>query len=261
MLARLHCALFGLFLAAPLVAFAQASYLDAREALAKTVRQRLLSEFIVKEYLETAVGVQRAPGELATAILVFDDQIADLKAFAGPKPELKELVAAVEKEWQTVRQLVSTPPDRTRASSLRLAGQRLYKAAEANTAAFQRVAGTAPPPLAALSDRQRLLSQRVAKNLLLISLRIDVDEARAELGEARAEFSSGLKQLRAAPDSSIDISADLDAVDSAWEAIEAAAALERRDREVTMRAMDAADVILSRMERTGNLFRRLGTRK
>jgi nitrate/nitrite-specific signal transduction histidine kinase len=231
-----------------------ASYIDATAALNKAGRQRMLSQLMVKEYLQASTGLDAgaARGHLFEAMAVFDDQVADLKGFAST-PELREAFLEVEKRWLEFRPLLTGPATRSNAAALHAAGELLLAAAERNTAVLERHAGRPAARLVNVAGRQRMLSQRIAKDYLLLVSRVNPEQAREEMASARREFSAGMEALRAdLPGGEGDRL--LEEVGALWRDLEPQLGRERAIDAERERVIRLTDAILVRMERVTSLY-------
>ena len=252
----------ALLVAAPLLALGQASFtLDYPSAIAKAGRQRMLAEYMMKEYLQLAEGIgdASARGHLAEAIWVFDDQVGDLKGFK-PTPELEKTVAELAAQWLEFRKIITTPPSRAAVTALRATGARLHEAAERNTAALVSASGSSLGRIVGLAGRQRMLSQRIAKTYLLLSARVDEAAAREELQAAREQFEAAQRELSALPGNTDEINAALAGVQSEWAKLDRMIRAERLDRALRKSVIESADNILSRMENVTAMYTRLAQR-
>ncbi len=238
---------------------AEVSYLDEAAAINKAGRQRMLSQRIAKIYLQIAerVAAPAARGQLVEAVWVFDDQLADLKAFA-PDAETRSTVEEVARRWAEVRALATGPVNRDGAKGMVAASERLLEAAERNTAALERRSARPVARLVNLAGRQRMLSQRVAKNYLLLAWGgFEPAAIRAELAAARGEFERALGELRAAPETTAEIRAELDAVAAEWQKLAPMLSRQRDTAASRLAVVEAADAILVRMEGITRLYERL----
>jgi hypothetical protein len=237
------------------------SYLDLPGAIKKASRQRMLAEFVVKEYLQVLEGVDApvARDHLALAVTIFDDQLGDLISFASTS-EQKQAVGALEKNWGVLREQLTMAPDRNAVPALRAAARRVLQAAERNTEALQPGGDAAANRAIELAGRQAMLSQRIAKDHLLLSLRYDEPAVHGELRAARAEFAAGLAELGALPWNSEEIRLELAEAGMIWANLEKILQRERLDRGTRGAVVAATDVLLARMERAAAAYQRQASR-
>jgi hypothetical protein len=222
----------------------------------KAGRQRMLGERMVKSYVQivSEVRPRLAAGALADAIGAFDRQLGELKASA-PDGETRTAVAETERTWGRFRTIVAAPCSRERVHEVRTAGERLVQAAERTTAAFVRHATSAAARLVNLAGRQRMLSQRIAKDHLLIAQRFGNGGVRQELTFACVEFGRALADLRASPANTVELRAELTEAANGWRTL---LELIRLDSSAHDQVLACAEDLLQRMESVTALYQSLG---
>lgn len=222
----------------------------------KAGRQRMLAERMVKSYVQivSEVTPQAAAGALADAIGAFDRQLSELKS-ASNDGDTRSSIAETERTWGRFRTIVALPCSRERVQEVRTAGERLVQAAERTTAAFVRHATSAAARLVNLAGRQRMLSQRIAKDHLLIAERFGNGAVRQELTFACVDFGRALADLRASPANTVELRGELTEVASGWRAL---LEIVRAETPAHDEVLACAEDILQRMERVTALYQSLG---
>jgi nitrate/nitrite-specific signal transduction histidine kinase len=220
----------------------------------KAGRLRMLSQRIVKSYvlLASEVSAQTAIGELADSVQAFERLLGELKASALDG-EIRQALAASEREWLRFRNLALGPCARNGVAELRSAGERLLQVVERTTQTFAQNMADAAARLINLAGRQRMLSQRIAKAHLLLAEKYDEGAARQELTQACVDFGRALGELRASPANTARLREELAAVAATWRTL---LGLVRRDSGVRDLVLAAAEDILERMERVTALYER-----
>lgn len=216
---RRSVALGGLALGCALVlpaARAQASELFA--AIDVAGRQRMLTQRIVKAYCQVGLKVtpELSRAQLADALRLFDRQLAELTKTA-PNEAVQQALERVAALWAPLRRVAAGKVHRDGARWLAERSDALLKAANDVVNLLQDVSGTPQARLVNVAGRQRMLSQRLAKLYMLRAWGVDSSDIREQMNSAGNEFSGALSLLRAAPENTPQIIAELDAVALQWD--------------------------------------------
>ena len=189
------------------------------EGINRAGQLRMLSQRIVKlqALLSCACGVPDASPRLASSIERVEQTLALLERQLS-SATFGDLLGALEGPWKDLKQALRAGSDVATLPSIDSLAERLLEAAERLTAALE--AAGAKPTLAVINlcGRQRMLSQRLAKQALLgVLLRAGAaQQAQAAARETMEAFESALAKLRAAPLSTDEIRAALAASTQAW---------------------------------------------
>lgn len=189
------------------------------EAVNLAGQQRMLSQRLLKLMAQRAAGI-----EPKRAKALQDDSCARVEAnlarlpvllsglpAQGPAtPDLAPLIGA----WSRLRPWLNGKPGADALQQADAAAQALLEQSEQFTNAVEAAGAGRPLQLVNLCGRQRMLSQRLAKEALLADLLPGRDPA--ALGEALDRFAAGLAELEAAPLSSEPIRELLAEVRAEW---------------------------------------------
>lgn len=123
----------------------------------------------------------------------------------------------VQKQFALINQLTATPATRT-AMVVAASDQadRTLLIAQAVTDNIEKMAQVPSARLVGLAGRQRMLSQRLAKNYFLSAAKAESKLVQAQLASDAADFRQALLTLKAAPVSTPAIRNELELADSQW---------------------------------------------
>lgn len=236
---------------------------DLNDAINKAGRQRMLSQRCAKAWLAIGqkVRADQADKVLAESMALFDRQLVELRAFA-PSPLVRTTYDQLDAAWSAYKTaLVGAAPAKAGADAMLAAATRVLQLADQGTQQLEQASGRPVGRMINMAGRQRMLSQRMAAMYLGASWGVQTTAATQALDQARDEFTRALAVLKAAPEATPAIKAELDLAeqqygffDSALRSLKAGAADARAQADV----FTTSERILQVMDGVTGQFSRLG---
>jgi nitrate/nitrite-specific signal transduction histidine kinase len=246
-------------------------------------KQRMLSQKLTKEYLLVALGLEpeKNTANAAATLALFDGNLKLLIAGdperhlrAPPTPEVLEQLNVVGTHWNQLRPLIekglndptaiASSLDQVRAANL-LVLDEMNKAVSLYETACKAAGFTASGAVINVAGRQRMLSQKISKEICFLALGSDSDGQRAALAKSSALFSTSLAglidgnaELGLPPLGSASIKRQLEKVQELWKQfaplIEEARGASAIAPELLRKVADLNPLILNEMNKAVTMF-------
>jgi len=186
-------------------------------AINRAGRFRALSQRCAKAYcqLQLEVMPDNARDVLASAQRLIQVGFEDLGR-AGLSGESSKWLAAVQADTNALNGMLGLPPTQAGIVAVSLQADKMLFNANLLTNALEGITKQASAKLINTAGRQRMLSQRLAKNYFLGVSGAESKLSREQLVEDRAEFKQNLASLAAAPVSTASIRNELQLAQSQW---------------------------------------------
>ena len=194
-------------------------------AINRAARFRALSQRCAKAYCQLHLEVlpDQARDTLAAAQRLVQVGFEDLAkgGFGGAIPQR---IAQIQQEAAALSRLLAAPPTKASLVAVSTQADKMLAAANKATEALESQTRSASAKLVNSAGRQRMLSQRLAKNYFLVAAGLDAKPLRDQLAQDSAEFVDALSTLNAAPLSTPGIRNELALGQQQWLFFQAALA-------------------------------------
>lgn len=194
---------------------------QARMALAtainRTARFRALSQRAAKAYgqLHLNVAPERAREVLEHTRRQVRSGFEDMDRQSWP-PEVARLLGDVRRNADRLDALTAQAPSKEGFHAVSAQADQMMAAANTATEALERLAQAPTARLVNTAGRQRMLSQRLAKNYALTAAGLDGRAVREQVAGDADEFQRALAQLTKAPISTPAIRSALELGQAQW---------------------------------------------
>ena len=173
-------------------------------------RQRMLSQRITQSYILT--GIQPEVGKhqqvFQRSMAEFERNLNQLSAFEPAAP-VRSTLQLVRYEWNAFSKVARQPVSKATAAELFRLSNTLLPAAHTYVMRLQALANHSSAELVNVSGRQRMLSQRIAKNYVAQFWGVAGNEGTKLLYEDLAEFEQMLTFLMESPLNTPEITRNL----------------------------------------------------
>ena len=223
-------------------------------AINRTARFRALSQRMAKAYCQIYLNVlpDQARAVLVSARKLVQLGFADLAKVQWPE-DLTLQLAQIEKLAQDLDALLAQPPSKTSVAAVSLQADKMLASADSTTLTLEKLAQTNTARLVSTAGRQRMLSQRLAKNYSLAAAGLTSPKLTDQMISDTIEFKQALVILGAAPVSSPGIRSELALGESQWVFFDAA--LQRQPDERGLQAVaTTSERLLEVMDKVTGLY-------
>ncbi len=202
---------------------ARAQQLALSTAINRTARFRALSQRIAKAYCQIHLNVlpEQARAVLASARKLVQSGFADL-AQAQWSGELAAQLLQVQTLAQGLEALLVQPPSKESVSAVSQQADKMLLSADSATQSLEKLSKTNSARLVNMAGRQRMLSQRMAKNYSLVAAGLSNKAMTDQMISDATQFKQALVILSAASVSSPGIRDELALGESQWVFFDAA---------------------------------------
>lgn len=183
----------------------------------RTARFRALSQRSAKAYVQLVLNVlpDATKNTIASAQRLMLSGLDEL-ASGSFSAEIAQNIAAIKTEAANLNALLITAPKRDMLIAISVQADKLTEQANKTTELLANLTKSGNAKIVAIADKQRMLSQRLAKNYFMQAANINSLPIRQQLASDRAEFKAGLAMLKNAPISTASIRNDIDLCEAQW---------------------------------------------
>jgi len=186
-------------------------------AINRTARFRALSQRCAKGYTQMFLNVlpDNAHDVLLTTRQLIQSGFDEL-ATGWFSTQITQQLSATRQEADALLELLESPPSKTSLASISAQADKMLLAANRATESLEASARQPAARLVNLAGRQRMLSQRLAKNYFLIAAGLDSKPLRKELSEDKDAFTKAMTLFKSTPLSTPAIHNELSLGQNQW---------------------------------------------
>jgi hypothetical protein len=186
-------------------------------AINRAARFRALSQRCAKAYCQTYLEVlpENARDTLNTAQRLIQVGFEDLGK-GGFSTSVAKHVLAVQHEATALNALLAGPANKNSVAAVSNQADKMLAVADTTTQVLEQLSKQSSAKLVNTAGRQRMLSQRLAKNYFLIAAGMEPKPLREQMAVDLGDFKHALGALASAPISTPSIRNELGLAESQW---------------------------------------------
>lgn len=183
----------------------------------RTARFRALSQRSAKGYVQLVLNVlpDATKNTIASTQRLMLSSLDEL-ALGNYSAEVAQNIAAMKTEAAALNALLAAEPKRNMLIAVSVQADKLTEQANKTTELLASQTKSGNAKIVAIADKQRMLSQRLAKNYFMQAANLNSNPIRQQLASDRAEFKAGLAMLKDAPISTASIRNDIELCTAQW---------------------------------------------
>lgn len=183
----------------------------------RAARFRALSQRSAKAYVQLVLNVlpddtKKTIESTQRIMLSSFDELA----LGKYSVDVAQNIASIKAEATALAALLATEPKRGMLVAVSVQADKLTEQANKTTELLANQTKSGNAKIVAIADKQRMLSQRLAKNYFLQAANLNSLPIRQQLASDRAEFKAGLAMLKDAPISTTSIRQDIALCETQW---------------------------------------------
>ena len=215
----------ALFLSTSSLVSVQAQVIEINnmnQAIEEAAGQTTLTQRIMKGYGLILLGVKASKyqKELTDSINRYEAVISELENFPAAAEAAQESLEKARRQWKVVKKIAEAQPSIKRAGPLESAMEQLLEVDDEIVTLLTESANIEDTPLLVLSDRQAMLSQRIASLYMLRALGVLEEDFIEAMENATFEFQLGGEELQGAEINNKEINKLLKKVKSQFRMLE-----------------------------------------